>query len=223
MQTLARLFGRSPFLPLRTHMSKVAACVEQIPSLIDALKKKDYGLLEKIAEHISALEHEADLTKNNIRNHMSMGLFMPIARASLLEILSIQDNIADLAEDLAVLLTFRSLELEPFFAEEFEVFLAKNLETVASVNKIIQELEELLESSFGGTEAEKVKCMVADVAFKEHEADLLQRKLLKIFFRQDAMPAPVFYLWMQLIHVVARLSDEAEKLANRVRMTLEVQ
>lgn len=196
----------------------------EIPTLIEALKKKDYESLEKIAERISELEHEADLTKNDIRNHLPMGLFMPIARTSLLEILSIQDNIADLAEDLAVVLTFRKLELEPLFASEFELFLNKNLETVASVNKIIQELEELLESSFGGSEAEKVKCMVADVAFKEHEADILQRKLLKKFFQEeDNMAAPLFYLWMQCIHVIARLSDESEKLANRVRMTLEVQ
>lgn len=149
---------------------------------------------------------------------------MPIARGHLLEILTFQDNIADLAEDLAVLFTFRPLEMDEKFAEELEVFLNKNLETVASVNKIIRELEELLESSFGGSEAEKVKCMVSDVAFKEHEVDLLQRTLLKKFFReQDGMPAPLFYLWIQIIHVMARLSDEAEKLANRVRMTLEVQ
>lgn len=223
-QTLAKLFGRSPFTPLKTHMAKVAACVDEIPALFAALKKRDYVLVEKVAMRISELEHQADLVKNDIRNHLPMGLFLPVARTHLLEILSLQDNIADFAEDLAVLVTFRPLEIEPLIAAEFDAMMYKNLETVRAVNRIIQELDELLESSFGGSEAEKVKCMVADVAFKEHEADLIQRSLLKKFFcEQDKMAPPLFYLWMQVLHAISRLSDESEKLANRVRMTLEVQ
>ena len=98
------------------------------------------------------------------------------------------------------------------------------MEAVKAVFKIIEEMEGLLESSFGGNEAERVKTMVEEVAFKEHEADLLQGRLLKIFFQQmDQQPAPLFYLWMQIFHVLGRLADESEKLANRVRMILEVQ
>lgn len=148
--TLARLFGKSPFEPLQMHMSKVAMCVEELPSLFTALKQRDFALLEKIAQKISTREHEADLTKNDLRNHLPMGLFLPIARQSLLEILSLQDNIADKAERAAILLTFLPLEIDPFFAEDFQEFLDKNLETFQIARSIIQDLGELLESSFGG-------------------------------------------------------------------------
>lgn len=223
MQTLVRLFGRSPFAPLRTHMAKVASCVHEIIPLFEALKKKDYALVESIANKISKLEHDADVTKNDIRNHLPSGIFMPIARGSLLEILSLQDNLADRAEDCAILLTFRQLEIEPVFANEFEEFLKKNVDAFNGIYMIIQEMEDLLESSFGGSEAEKVKKMVEKVAFIEHEADLIQRKLLKILFGKcDTMSPPLFYLWMQVIQEIASLSDDSEKLANRVRMTLEV-
>lgn len=223
MQTLARLFGRSPFAPLQTHMDKVAACVREIVALFEALEKKDYALVETIAAKISKLEHDADLTKNDIRNNLPTGLFLPIARASILEILSLQDNIADRAEDTAVLLTFRNLEIAPAISELFHVFLQKNLETFEGVYKIIKEMGQLLETSFGGSEAEKVSRMVEEVAYKEHESDVLQQSLLKKFFLNvDNLPAPSFFLWMKVIHELASISDEAEKLANRVRMTLEV-
>jgi predicted phosphate transport protein (TIGR00153 family) len=223
MQTLGRLFGRSPFAPLRTHMSKVGICVHEIVPLFQALQKQDYALVESIASKISKLEHDADVTKNDIRNHLPTGLFLPIARASLLEILSLQDNLADRAEDTAILLTFRPIVIDPVFENEFHAFLKKNLETFDGVSLIIHEMEDLLESSFGGPEAEKVKRMAEKVAFLEHEADILQRKLVKILFSKgDTMSPPIFYLWMKVIQELAMISDESEKLANRVRMTLEV-
>ena len=223
MQTLARLFGRSPFAPLQTHMDRVAACVQQLVPLFEALAQQDYPRVEAISKEISKLEHDADLTKNDIRNHLPSGLFLPIAKASLLEILSLQDNIADCAEDVAVLLTFSNLEILPLFATEFQAFLQKNLETFEKGYAIIKEMGELLESSFGGTEAAKVSRMVEEVAFKEHEADLLQATLLKKMFQQSgSMSTPTFFLWMKVIEELASLSDESEKLANRVRMTLEV-
>lgn len=223
MQTLARLFGRSPFAPLQTHMDKVAVCVHEVPLLFEAVKNKDYALVEIIAARTSKSEHDADLTKNDIRNHLPTGLFLPIARGSILEILSLQDNIADRAEDTAILLTFRNLEISSSWSELFFVFLEKSLETFEGVYKIIKEMGQLLETSFGGSEAEKVCRMVEEVAYKEHETDVLQRTLLKKFFLNvDDLPAPSFYLWMKVIHEIASISDEAEKLANRVRMTLEV-
>lgn len=223
MQTLARLFKGSPFAPLQAHMAKVSECVRELEPLFEALRKKDYALVNALADKISKLEHDADLTKNDIRNHLPTSLFLPIARTSLLEILSLQDDIADTAENIATLLTLRQIEIEGFFAEEFNAFLKKNLETFYEVHKVIQELGDLLESSFGGLEAEKVKKMVDSVAYKEHESDVLQQKLLqKLFTQCDAMPCPLFHLWQKVTREISGLSNISESLANRVRMTLEV-
>ncbi len=223
MQTLARLFGRSPFTPLQKHMEKVADCVHQIVPLFEALEKKEYKAVKEIAVKISKLEHEADLTKNDIRNNLPSGIFLPISKATLLEILALQDNLADRVEDLGILLTLRNLEMNAAFVNEFHDFVKKNLETFECAFDIICEMGQLLESSFGGSEANKVKRMVENVAFKEHEADKLQYVLLqKIFSEGDTMLPPDFFLWMKVTQELASLSDESEKLANRVRMILEV-
>ncbi len=123
----------------------------------EALLNKDFANVEALAAQISEAEHLADITKNDIRNHLPKSLFLPIDRNQLLEILRIQDDIADQAEDIAILATLKQLELPAVLKEPFEKFLKKNVETVEGVHNIIKEFHELLESSFGGIEAEKVR------------------------------------------------------------------
>lgn len=221
--TILNLFGRSPFAPLHSHMEKVAKCVHLLEDLFLAMEAKDQQAVETIATQIASLEHEADLTKNGIRTHLPKGLFLPIDRTHLLEILNTQDLIADKAEDVAVLATLKPLELLPTFQQEFKDFLKKNIIAFDGAFMIINELHELLESSFGGIEAEKVRTMVDNVAFQEHEVDLVQIPLLKkIFEAENEMTYTTFYLWQKIFEAIAAISNLSETLAFRVRMTLEL-
>lgn len=223
LNTILNLFGRSPFAPLQSHMQKVVGCVHMLPSLFDALQNKDYDSVQKIAEKISELEHLADITKNDIRNHLPKSLFLPIDRGNLLEMLSLQDSIADAVEDVAVLVTLKPLVLPGIFHDDFHGFLQKNIEAFDAAYAIIKEIHELLETSFGGIEAQKVGAMVDDVAFKEHEVDLIQRKLLKgLYQAENEMTYSTFDLWQRIFEALASISNLSENLANRVRMTLEL-
>ena len=114
MRTIVKLFSRSPFLPLQTHMEKVGGCVQKVAALFYALGQGDYETIEKLSKVISQLEHEADLAKYDIQSHLPRSMFLPVDRGRLLEILSIQDSIADKCENIAVMLTFKRLTiLEP--------------------------------------------------------------------------------------------------------------
>lgn len=223
MLTIVSLFGRSPFAPLQSHMESVAKCIHKLFDLYAALEKRDEEEIEKISLEISELEHNCDLIKINIRNHLPKSLFLPIDRGNLLEILALQDNIADKAEDVAVLFSLKPLELLPAFKEEFKLFLYKNIETFDEARLIIKELHDLLESSFGGIEAEKVRAMVDIVAYKEHEVDLVQRKLLKALFKaEDQLTFTTFHQWQKIFENIASISNLSENLAYRIRMTLEL-
>jgi len=204
-------------------MDRVAACIRLLPALIKSVEVRDPAQTERIAHEIGELENQADITKNEIRNHLPKSIFLPIDRGALLEILSIQDNIADMAEDVAVLLTLKPLQILPEFQEDFHAFLHKNSEAFEVVYKIIHELHELCEFSFGGIEAEKVRGMVDQVAFLEHEADLIQRKLLRNLFQsEEKLTFSTFHLWQRVFEAIAGISNLSEKLANRIRMTLEI-
>jgi len=223
MLTILKLFGRSPFAPLHRHMGKIAACIHKLPELFQAVEKEDTSLIEKIANEISQLEHEADMLKNDIRNHLPKSLFLPIDRSHLLEILTLQDSIADKAEDIAVLTTLKPLRMPGLFKKEFHAFLSKNIETYEQAEQIINEMQELLESSFGGIEAEKVREMVDQLAYKEHEADLIQRALLKkLFNAEKELTFTTFHLWQKIIQALGDVANLSEKLGWRVRRTLEL-
>ncbi len=159
-------------------MEDVNECVNKVKEIFEALGKNDSESISRIAKEISKLEAKADTTKQELRNHLPSSLFMPISKGELLEILSLQDDIADDCEDIGVLLTLKELTLKEIFKDDFKNFLKKNLETYELIKIIIEEFDNLLETSFTGREAEKVKSMVSKVALKEHEADLSQRELL---------------------------------------------
>lgn len=223
MLTIMKLFGKSPFKPLQNHMEKVFLCINELPLLFKKIFEKDMTEIEKIAKKISKLEHEADLTKNDIRNHLPKSLFLPIKREDLLIILSLQDSFADKAEDIAVLSTFRTLGGMEDIKEDFEIFYKKNMESFDLAKQVIKEFDSLLEASFGGIEAEKVKNMTEELAFKEHEIDKLQYLLLKHLYQHgENLSFPMFTLWQTLIREVGDISNIAENLGNRIRMILEL-
>lgn len=223
MRAILSLFVKSPFAPLQKHMAEVTCCMESLQKAFLAYFEGSREEVEEITKEISKLEHDADLTKNDIRNHLPQSLFLPVGRGSLLEILALQDSLADKAEDVSILLTFRPFETIEGLQQEFVSFLDKNMESFHKVRQIIDELNELLQSSFGGAEAEKVKQMVDDVAYKEHEADLIQRKLVRLLYNsEDQFSYTAFSFWLRLVEEVGSIANLSEKLANRVRMTLDL-
>jgi hypothetical protein len=224
MRTLLTLFAKSPFAPLQKHMQDVNECVMKVKEIFEAMEANDSKSVSRIAREISKLEAKADTTKNELRNHLPGGLFMPISKTALLEILSLQDDIADDCEDIGVLLTLKDLTLKDVFKDDFKSFLNKNFETYELVKEIIDEFDNLLETSFTGREAEKVKSMVSNVALKEHETDLTQRKLLKnIFKNEDQFTHAEFQLWLLILREIRTLSNTSEKLAHRIRNLLDLE
>jgi len=223
MITIARLFGKSPFAPLQTHMNRVASCMEKLTKIFESLVNHETEKIERLAKELSQLEHEADLTKNDIRNHLPKSVFMPIDRGHFLEILALQDSIADMTEAAAITLSLRPLTNYELYQEQLTEFFVKSTEVFWDTKHIIEEIDELLESAFGGIEAEKVKLMVEETAFKEHQAQKHKQQLLKMLFTEgENLSAPAFYHWLSLIEDIGAIAQCSEKLANRIRMVLEL-
>ena len=96
-----RLFGQSPFKPLQEHVRVVVTCANEVLPLFQAVKDNNLENVEKVRTRIYALENEADTIKNELRTHLPKSMFMPVDRRDLLEILDLQDSIADTAQDIA--------------------------------------------------------------------------------------------------------------------------
>src|SRR6185295_18217073 len=94
------MFGRSPIRPLEEHMSNVHACVKELYPFFEAVLLKDFKQGATLQQHIAALENKADVMKRDLRLHLPKGLFMSFSRSDLLELLTVQDQLANKAKDI---------------------------------------------------------------------------------------------------------------------------
>ena len=221
MSIISKLFGKSPFEPLYQHMLKVKACVDLVRPLMDAFLNEDDKKVEDSAREIFKAEHEADLVKKEIRNHLPKSVFLPVARGDILRFLKEQDNIADSAEDLAVLITLRKTRVPEELKEELKDFVDRVLETYEMAMHVSSEIKLLAETSFSGTEAHKVMQLIEELKVDEWEADKAQMKAAKKMFSIEKKIDPVTVLMlMNIFKELGTLANHAENAGDQMRMML---
>ena len=217
----ASLFGKSPFSALQGHMRVVLECVHQMPVLFEALAKGDQKEVATIKDIIFEREEEADRLKNELRNRLPKSLFMPVDRRDLLEVLQMQDSIADTAQDIAGLLVERPMDLPEFMQEPMLALTQRCVDVCEKSAEIIEELDELLAMGFRGKEANRVEEMVTALNKIEDETDELGLELTRRLFQHEDEIKPVsVMMWYQLIQWVGDLADYAEKVGDRLRLMI---
>ena len=215
------LLGKSPFTALQGHMRVVLECVHEVPPLFDALAKGDREGVKSAKDRIFEREAEADKIKNELRNHLPKSLFMPVDRRDLLEVLQMQDSIADTAQDIAGLLVERPMDLPEFMQEPMLTLTHRCVDVCEMSAKIIEELDELLAMGFRGREANRVEEMVGVLNKLEDETDELGLELARRLFQHEDEIKPVsVMMWYQLIQWVGDLADYAEKVGDRLRLLI---
>jgi len=218
---LHALFGSSPFKPIQAHMRVVLECVTEVPPLFQALVDGDQAKLEAQKALIFEKEHAADEIKNQLRGHLPKSLMMPVDRRDLLDVLAMQDTIADTAQDIAGLLTERKMDVPDGMGEPLLAFVTRCIDTCDAAGKIIAELDELIEMGFRGREASQVEDMVDALNKIEDETDEMGMELTRTLFAQEDSMSPVSVMfWYQLIHWIGDLADYAEKVGDRLRLLI---
>ena len=217
------LFARSPFKPMQEHMRVVLECVHEVPPLFEALCSEDSAELRTRAERIDKLEGQADRLKNDLRAHLPKRLLLPVDRRDLLEILAVQDSIADTAQDIADLLLQRPMPV-PDSMKQPLLELARRVERACNqAGDVISELDELVEIGFRGREASRVEDMINELGSIEGETDRLESALIQDLFRiEESLPPVTVMLWYELIGRIGNLADHAEKVGNRLRLLIAV-
>lgn len=217
----SQLFGKSPFKAVQEHMRVATQCAGQVPDLFEALGAGDKAKLEQVKDKIFELEDQADNLKNSMRAHLPKSLFMPVDRRDLLEVLGMQDSIADTAQDIAGLLMEREMEV-PVGMREPIVTLAKRCVDACNQSlKVVEELDELVETGFGGRESSKVVEMLAELSAIEDDTDRLGMELTRnLFSHEDEMKPVSVIFWYQLIQWTGDLADFAEKTGDRLRLLI---
>jgi len=144
-----------------------------------------------------------------------------VDRRDLLEVLDVQDAIADTAQDIAGLLLQRSMEVPDDMQADLRTLVSRCVEACSQSHAIIGELDELLETGFRGPEATRVEEMVAKLNDIESETDDLGMALARALFQHEDTMSPVSVMfWYRLIHWIGNLADYAEKVGDRLLLLI---
>ena len=221
MRAILSLFRKSPFGPLQAHMEKVRECFDRVHPCFRALLQGDRSVLERLTSEICRLESEADRIKDDIRNHLPKSIFLPIDRRDLLEILHLQDSLADLSQDIAVSLTLRDMKIHADLHEPLNRLLGEVSKVCVNASKIIQEIDELVETSFGGHEAKKVLDMIDALNSEETVTDEIGIAIAKKLFTLESEMSPIdVMLLFRIFRQVGELANIAEQIGNRLRLLI---
>ena len=215
------MFGPSPIRPIEQHMHKVYHCAKQLHPFFEAVLCKNWLLAAEIKDKISAMERDADLIKRNLRLHLPTGLFLPVARTDLLELLSAQDRIANKAEDISGLVISRQMDIPSRVQVLLMPFLERCLDAAKQACKAINELDQLLESGFRGSEVNIVEDMIVTLDEIEHDSDGQLAEIRHRIFEleKELPPMEVFFLY-KLVQWIGDLADHAQTVGGRLQILI---
>jgi hypothetical protein len=220
MSLIADLFGRSPIRPMQRHMKAAVSCAREVLPLVEAMAAGDVAAITACRARIDRLEHDADEIKNEIRSHLPKRLFMAVERRDMLEILDYQDSIADTAQDVAELADLRGMTLSPDLAEPVLELVRRVVSACEQAERIVNELDELVEAGFHGREVSRVEEMIDELGRIESDTDeLADRAVRKLFAREAELGVATIFLY-DWVGWIGDMADYAERVGNRLRLLI---
>ncbi len=221
MNPILDLFAASPMKPMQAHMRKVQECVGILPDFFDMVFAENWDEMMALQKKIRAIENEADELKKALRLNLPSGLFMPVARIDLLNLLSSQDKIANKAKDIAGLITGRKMVFPETIRDDLKAYLARSIDASVQADKAIKQLDELLESGFKGREVKIVEEMINELDKIENDADVLQIKMRqKLFDLEESLPAVNVIFFYKVIDWVGDIADMSQQVGSRLELLL---
>lgn len=217
----SKIFSQSPFTAMQDHMEIANQCVGQLIPFFKSVLEKDHSKAKEAYKEINKLENKADSLKKKLRLHMPKGLFMPVARRDLLELLQVQDKAANQAKDIAGIIVGRKMIFPPKVAELIPDYVKCCVDACKQAKKVIDELDELVETGFAGKEIEIVASIINELDDIEKDTDKMQIKiraaLLKI--EKDLPPVDVMFYY-KIIEGIGEVADIAQRIGSRVELLL---
>lgn len=211
------LFGRSPITPIQKHMQLVHDCARKLIPYVESLVKNDWHTAEGLANEIFEIEDKADEIKRDIRLNLPKSLFMPVSRSDLLELLQMQDRIANVSKDITGLTLGRKTEIPEQISEAMLAYLTRSVNATELANKALSELDELIDTGFAGREIDLVDELISELDKVEHETDLMQVELRTTLFKleKDLNPVDVMFLY-KILEWIGDIADFAQVVGNRM-------
>jgi len=218
---ITSLFGKSPIAPLQKHMKQVHSCLKDFAVFAKAANAQDWDTAETVCISINNKEEKADKLKKKLRMNLPSTFMMPFSRRDLLDVLLIQDSIANITKDLTGLMMTRHMVFPEQIADDFINLTELCIKTSAAALMAINELDELLETAFSSRQRKLVGKMIKTVNELEHETDDAQNDIRnKLFALESDLPPVDVMFYYRAIEWLGETADAAQKVGSRFEVML---
>ena len=209
---------KTPFTQLLDHMEKVRECIDILGEGLIKYYGGDYKNFSKLTKKISEIEHEADIIKSNLRNHLPSSLFMPVDKGKFMWALREQDAILDHADNLVHMLNMRHTEIPKELQKVFIEHSKLVMKTVKAMEEAVENIKDLVETSFVKREREQTKEFIYNVHELEYQADTKKYDMTKGIYdlEKKLEPMDVYHL-LKIADWVDDIADHAENVADWLR------
>ena len=213
LSNIMGVFAQSPIKPLVEHINQVHACCEGLIPFFEAVIAKDWELATECHRNISICEKKADELKAQARKSLPAGLFMPVQRTDMLELISLQDKMANLAKDVSGPVIGRKLCIPDSMTKDFMAYTHRCVDAVHQAVKAINELDDLLETGFSNKETNLVENMISELDVIEDDTDhmqiLLRGELLALEAEMNPIDVMFLYKTFEQLGSIANKADSA--------------
>ena len=146
---------------------------------------------------------------------------MAVPRLDTLELLSRQDQLANLAEDISGLVVGRRMEFPQVIQQDYIQFMQRCIDASYQARKAIKELDKLFEVGFSGKEVSIVEEMIKVLYQIESDTDQIQVKIRRELFKveNDLPPIHVVFLY-KIIEWTGNLANRAQHVGDSLQMLL---
>jgi predicted phosphate transport protein (TIGR00153 family) len=218
---ISALFGKSPVFPLQQHMDACDECAKLLLPFFKAVIEEDWETVGQYRDQISKLEDDADQLKHKIRMGLPKSLFMPVPRGDVLELLLVQDKIANRTKDISGLVIGRRMQIPEEVGDKFLRYVERTIDAVIQARKTVRELDELFETGFRGAEVKLVESMILELGLIETDTDRLQLEIRNRLFEIESRYSPIDMIFLyQVIGLIGEVGDMAERTGRRLELML---
>ncbi len=216
-----KLFGKSPFKPMKEHMEIANECASHMPEATRAFLDNDKEALREIKRSVNRLESDADKVLEELEHRLSKSMFLPVERRDLLDVMEMQEAIADRTEDIAGLMLDLPMDVPEEMHKPILSLAGRAADAVSAANDVIGMFDDLVETGFKGPILKKTRAMIRDVIEIETDADHIGTDITHTLFQhaKDMDPVSIVFLY-RLINLLEDLADYAEAMAIRSRLLL---
>ena len=216
---ISEVFSNSPLALLERHAGVCVDCVERLPLYFVEAQANRWGRASDVREEICRFEGLADELKQDVRGNLPRGLWMSVSRADLLELVRVQDKMANGVKEVSGISLGRQLAFPAAMTSEVADFIDVVVEVSRVVVKIIGATRELSRSAFGTRQTNVILDFVSQVEADERRSDEMQAALRARLREYEAELSAVDAIFLyQLLAAIGDIADNAEKVAHRAQI-----